>query len=58
MSQQKPPFIIKISSGLSTAIFDCGIYIKWQTSVYLTSTVKQNLVKFHSGTSHKPRVQH
>jgi len=26
MSQQKPPLIVKISSSLNTAIFDCGIF--------------------------------
>jgi len=26
MSQQKSPLIVQISSGLSTAIFDCRIY--------------------------------
>jgi len=49
MSQQKP-LIVKISSSLSTAMFDCGINSNWQKNVYLTSTVKLNLVKFHSGT--------
>jgi len=49
--QQKPPLIVKISSSLSTAIFDCKIYSNWQVNVYLTSTVKLNLVKFHSSTS-------
>ena len=48
MSQQKLPFIVKISSCLGTADFDCGIYSN--CNVYLTSTVKLNLVKFHAGT--------
>jgi len=46
--------IVKISSSLSTAIVDCGIYSKfsnWQIKVYLTLTAKLNLVKFYSGTS-------
>jgi len=52
MSQQKLPLIVKVSSSLNTAIFDCGIYCNnWQMSVYSTSAVKLNLVKFHSGTS-------
>jgi len=55
MSQQKPPLIVKISStkissSLSTAIFDCGIYSNWQINVYWMSTVKFNLGKFHSHT--------
>jgi len=50
MSQQKPPLIVKISSSLSTAIFDWKIYSNWQINVYLMSTVKLNLVKFHSVT--------
>jgi len=48
---KKNPLIVKISSSLSTAIFDCGIYSKWRINVNLSSTVKLNLVKFHSGTS-------
>jgi len=59
MSQQKPPLIVKISSSLSTAIFDCWIFSKWQMNVYLTSTVKLSLVKFHSSMQwRKPRVLH
>jgi len=27
VSQKKPPLIVEISSSLSTAIIDCGIYI-------------------------------
>jgi len=30
MVLQKPPLIIKISSSLSNAIFDCGVYSNWQ----------------------------
>jgi len=51
MSQQKPPLIFKISSSFGSAIFDYGIYSNWQMNVYLTSTVKLNLVKFHNGIS-------
>jgi len=50
MSQQKT-FIVKISSCLSTAVFDCGIYSN--CNIYLASTVKLNLVKFHTGTSNQ-----
>jgi len=50
VAQQKPPLIIKISSSINTAIFDCGIYSNWQMNICLASTVKLNLVKFHSGT--------
>jgi len=57
MSQQeKPPLIVKIS--FSTALFDCGVYCNWQMNMYFTSTVKLNLVKFHSSTSTRLRVQH
>jgi len=48
---KKTPLIIKISSSLSSAIFDCRSYRNWQMNVYLMSTVKLNLVKFYSGTS-------
>jgi len=51
MSQQKHPLIVKISSSFSTAICDCRVYSNWQENVRLTSTVKLNLVKLHSGTS-------
>jgi len=51
MSQQKPFLMVKISSSLSTAVIDRRIYSNWQMNVYLSSTVKLNLVKFHSGTS-------
>jgi len=52
MSQQKPPLIVKLVqvSAVSTAIFDCEIYGNWQMQVYLRSTLKLILVKFHSGT--------
>jgi len=50
MSQQKVSLIFKISSSLSTAIFDYGIYGNWQMNVYLTSALELNIVKFHSGT--------
>jgi len=29
MLQQKPPLFVKISSSLSNAIFNCGIYSNW-----------------------------
>jgi len=60
MLQQQPPLIVKISWSLSTAIFDCRICTNWQTNVYLTSSVRLNLVKFHRGTSTQKfrRVQH
>jgi len=51
MSQQKPYLIVKISSNLSTAIFDCRICGNWQMDVYLMSAVKHNLVTFHSSIS-------
>jgi len=49
MLQQKPPLIVKTSSSPCIRIFDCGIYSNRQMNVYLTSTVKRHLVKFHSG---------
>jgi len=50
MVRQKPSLIIKISSCLSTAVFDCRIYGNLQTKIYLMSAVKLNLMKFHGGT--------
>ena len=43
------PLIVKISSRLSVAVFDCRIYRNC-LNVYLTSAVKCNLVKFLSGS--------
>jgi len=43
--------IIKISSTVSTAILIAEFTINCQMNIYLMSTVKLNLVKFHSGTS-------
>jgi len=51
MSQRKLPLIVKISSSLNSATFNCRIYSNRQINVYLMSTVTLNLVKFHSGTS-------
>jgi len=36
MLLQKSLLIVKISSGLSTAIFDCRICSNWQMNIYLT----------------------
>jgi len=56
MSQQKRRLIFKISSSLSSAIFDVGIYSNWQMNIYLMSSVK--LVKFDDDnimqTPHSP----
>jgi len=51
MLQQESPLTVKISSSLDTAIFNCRIYSNWEMKVYLVSTVKLNLVKFHSDTN-------
>jgi len=49
----KASLIVEISSSLITAIFDCGIYSTWQMNMYLMSTVKLSLVKFHNFISTK-----